>query len=915
MIIPKIFLYGMASSILFFGACAQRKLDSGTKAANDYRLDRPADKLISALQAGQEQQLLVVVRHDEEALGLSDTEISSSSPSSVARRAEKYRIQKSKVISSATAKKIRIEDSYSHLPIFKVYVKSLKDLTTLAADQTVLRISENVTFKHNNSPNLNLIRHAEAMQKGFNGGGTSIAVLDSGLDYKRSAFGSCTAPSAPSATCRVVHAQDFAPNDNLLDDGQLHGTNVAGIVAAVAPGTKLIGLDVFDGNGASASDILAAINWVIANRTRFNISAMNMSFGGSGFIDCVNGSLPVAIATARAAGILSVAAAGNSGLPRLDLPACAPQSISVGAVYDSDIGTIDWGCVKPEASLPDKFTCFTNVGPGLKMAAPGVRVPAAGITMSGTSQATPHVAGALAVLSSAFPTENPDQLEDRLLGSGKIVTNPSYPLTKVTRLDLAAALGPRCQYIMPPEINTLEASLEIDFATGAACNWTVTSEASWIQVLTPPNGKGRGTFSIAIDKPITTERVGVISISGDGSRTTLRIVQPPDTVPPLGSLVINSLTGNQYTSQRNVSLVVDVSDISDIAAMCISNTPTCTNFIPYQKFSSWTLPDGDGLKTVYAYVRDGIGNTTRSDQPLTQSITLDTTPPTGGRLTAVLSTVETRAVDLDYGDFIDSTSPIQSYLVVFSRTQVPPSCANGNLFYSGPFVSRTHGPLAPGTYHYRVCATNAANLTSSGVTASIVIGQPDTLAPLGSISMNSNAQFTTSTVVSLAIQATDQSGVAKMCISTTPSCQTWEAFATSKTINLASSQGLQTVYAWFEDNLGNRSALPTQDDIILDTVPPAIGLLSSTSTQNSITVAWRRGVDTNGIGSYRLVYKQGARAPRPNCVDGISVPLTPGALSGTAANLTANTAYSFRACSVDKAGNVGTGRILQLRTL
>ena len=159
------------------------------------------------------------------------------------------------------------------------------------------------------------------MQTGFAGAGTSVAVLDTGLDYKRAAFGPCTAPATPADTCRVVHVQDFARSDNTLDDSVLHGTNVAGIVATVAPGTKLIGLDVFDGDGAYTSDIVNAINWVVANKAKYNIAAMNMSFGSTGFSNCTTGSMAAAIATARSAGILSAVASGNSGSTTLDYPA------------------------------------------------------------------------------------------------------------------------------------------------------------------------------------------------------------------------------------------------------------------------------------------------------------------------------------------------------------------------------------------------------------------------------------------------------------------------------------------------------------------------------------------------------------------------------------------------------------------
>ncbi len=96
------------------------------------------------------------------------------------------------------------------------------------------------------------------------GAGTSVAVLDTGVDYTLAAFGTCTAPGAPAGTCKVAYAQDFAPDDSILDDVDGHGTNVSGIVVGVAPDTKILGLDVFSTDGSAYySDILSALDWVI----------------------------------------------------------------------------------------------------------------------------------------------------------------------------------------------------------------------------------------------------------------------------------------------------------------------------------------------------------------------------------------------------------------------------------------------------------------------------------------------------------------------------------------------------------------------------------------------------------------------------------------------------------------------------
>ena len=192
---------------------------------------------------------------------------------------------------------------------------------------------------------LPLIEQPEAEAVGVTGSGTAIAILDSGVDYTLSTFGSCTSPGVP-ADCKVVYAADIA-----LDDGELdnvgHGTNVAGIALGVAPGADIVALDVGDEEGVYDSDAIAAINWVIQNRATYNIVAINLSFGiGSFSSPCSADVYATPISQAKSAGILVAAASGNDSFANsMTSPACVPAAVSVGAVYDEDQGSLDWGSV------------------------------------------------------------------------------------------------------------------------------------------------------------------------------------------------------------------------------------------------------------------------------------------------------------------------------------------------------------------------------------------------------------------------------------------------------------------------------------------------------------------------------------------------------------------------------------------
>lgn len=346
-----------------------------------------------------------------------------------------------------------IED-FDHLPVMFLKVKSRKALEKLAAQPGVVGIYENQQYSLLLNQSLPLIGQPAVAASGYIGAGTAVAVLDTGVDYTRAAFGDCMAvapadclslPQAPSG-CRVACVHDFTFADDGALDKNGHGTNVSGIVAGVAPGAKIIGLDVFEGSGASFDVVAKAINWVIANKAIYNIVAINLSLGVentkfTGF--CPASALNFVVSTAKEAGILSVIASGNDGFSNaLSDPACVPDAVSVGAVYDANLGGISWPSVPCTdiTTAPDKVACFSNSSSILSILAPGAMITAAGIRAAGTSQAAPHVAGAVAVLKSAFPADTADDTVVRMTSTGKLVLDARNNIIK-PRIDLIAAIN------------------------------------------------------------------------------------------------------------------------------------------------------------------------------------------------------------------------------------------------------------------------------------------------------------------------------------------------------------------------------------------------------------------------------------------------------------------------------------------
>ena len=281
----------------------------------------------------------------------------------------------------------------------------LAALERLLERPEVAAIYEDTRFRLQLAQALPMIGQPAAAAAGHQGAGTAVAVLDSGVDYTRAAFGFCTAPGLP-AGCKVIASEDFAPQDNQLDAPELHGTLVSGIVVGVAPETKLAVLDVFDGDQGSFTAILAALDWAIVNRDRYDIASVNMSFGGDEgvVVPCEDGGYTPVVQLLRTEGIVSVAASGNNGFSnRLGGPACTPGVVAVGAVYDANVGPVNTTVCNDPTTRADQIACYSDSSNFLTLLAPGDEISAAGLSGGGTSLSAPFVAGAAAVLRGAYP--------------------------------------------------------------------------------------------------------------------------------------------------------------------------------------------------------------------------------------------------------------------------------------------------------------------------------------------------------------------------------------------------------------------------------------------------------------------------------------------------------------------------------
>ncbi|HEX4952986.1 MAG TPA: S8 family peptidase [Thermoanaerobaculia bacterium] len=237
---------------------------------------------------------------------------------------------------------------------------------------------------------------------------TLVAVIDTGIDRHHADL---------AGRVRTDLGFDFADGDPEANDAHGHGSHVSGILAAaadnryaiagVAPGVSVIPIKVLSDSGSGSwSDVAAGI----VHAAQVGARVINLSLGGPDPDPVVEDSLRFAADR----GVLSVAAAGNDGTEGLLYPASSPYTLSVGAL-----------------DAANQLAYFSNFGAGLDLTAPGVDIVSLFqegqvCNASGTSMATPHVAGVAALLASQDGAADRVTLAERLEDGARDLGQPGY---------------------------------------------------------------------------------------------------------------------------------------------------------------------------------------------------------------------------------------------------------------------------------------------------------------------------------------------------------------------------------------------------------------------------------------------------------------------------------------------------------
>lgn len=358
---------------------------------------------------------------------------------------------------------------------FAVMTVNRAEIDKLQADPNVLTLVEDQPLAPQLAYSVPLIGAPAAWQAGATGAGQTVAVIDHTTQtdhlFLRDASGKSKVIYEAVCTTVCTPGQGTAAKPGSLS---AHGTSVSGIIVGqraqppltgVAPDARLMVFRVY-----YASELLLAMQKVYELRNQYNIAAVSLSLGmepnGPGSCDARNPAMTAIINNLREAGTATVVAAGNNSdkspggwtgtTDRLMFPACISSAVSVGAIYPSnksgskettkyEYNFSGWICKTFQPIKVDEVACFSNTSPGLSLLAPGFPTETSGLNGSydagfgGTSAATPHVAGAFAVLRSKVPNASVSQILQALRATGKPVKDYRTGLT-TPRIEIAKAL-------------------------------------------------------------------------------------------------------------------------------------------------------------------------------------------------------------------------------------------------------------------------------------------------------------------------------------------------------------------------------------------------------------------------------------------------------------------------------------------
>jgi len=367
----------------------------------------------------------------------------------------------------------RVKRVYSSIPFMALDV-SPRALEILEASAVVTGVEEDRLAEPMLDNTTGIVGATTAWAQGFDGTGWHVAILDTGVQVSHDMFVgkdivqacfatgvSGTGDCPNGGTSDTTSADAARPYDSSYA-GWDHGTHVAGIATGndlsaqlfgVARGADLIAIQVFSrftANGSCdppgsncvrtfSSDQIAGLDYVYSLRATYDIASTNMSLGGGSYssqstCDTVNAAIKTSIDNLRSVGIATAIASGNDSVcGAISGPGCVSSAIAVGAVTDSD----------SEASFSNfQDTLLDIYAPGVNVLSAWAGADNGFASFSGTSMATPHVAGTWAILRQAAPSDSVTDLLTLLQQTGASINGRcvSVPVQRRIQIDAVTEL-------------------------------------------------------------------------------------------------------------------------------------------------------------------------------------------------------------------------------------------------------------------------------------------------------------------------------------------------------------------------------------------------------------------------------------------------------------------------------------------
>src|SRR5262245_975057 len=605
-----------------------------------------------------------------------------------------------------------------------------------------------------------------------------IAIIDTGIDL--------THPDL-----NVYRGVSFSASNTTGNDGHGHGTHVAGTAAAldnnigvvgVAPGARLWAVKALDDTGSGAlSAIIAAVDYVTQHASEIEVA--NMSLGGQGTSD----SLRLAIQRSVAAGVVYVVAAGNSGFEVYGgddvfgtwddfFPASYPEVMTVSALVDTD-GQAGGTGSSTSYGADDTLATFSNYsksvvagnpvtspGAAIDVAAPGVNILSTykgGVyaTMSGTSMASPHVAGAVALYISRYGRASDAagvaSIRQALINAaepqsswGVNPTNPNpfkdfNPEGLINVANIGSTPAPPANN--SPQVSITDPLSQSVFDSGAAIQFTgsasdvedgnLTGDLAWNSDLDGDLGTG-GNLLRALSSGTHTITAHVTDTAGSTSTASVTVtVMPPPNHPP-----IVSITSPEGGSVFDYSAAISFSGSSldqedgDVSANLVWTSDRDGEI---GNGSSFQRSLSGGTHSITARVRDSGGNTT------TASLTVTVIPPPN------------TAPDVSISSPVSGSAFNYGAVILFSGTAS--DLEDGDLNSKLVWTSDRDGQIGTGGSFQKTLSSGTRNITArasdslgsiTAATVIVTVGPKPNTPPVVSILSPSNGAIVNSSSVS-----------------------------------------------------------------------------------------------------------------------------------------------------------------------